>query len=104
MTTTTTFSLPDRKVVSCLGVVRGLVVRSPDLVTGFVASLQTLIGGRIDGYTRTCEETRKEAYEIMIRNAERLGANAIIGVRYDSGKLLEGCTEVIAYGTAVVVE
>ena len=104
MTITTGFTLPNRKVVRCLGVVRGLVVQSPDIVSSFVASLQTLWGGRIAAYTRTCEAARLEAYEIMTRNAERLGANAILGVCYDSGKLLEGCTEVLAYGTAVVVE
>jgi uncharacterized protein YbjQ (UPF0145 family) len=91
-------------VVRCLGVVRGLVVQSPDFISGFVGALQTVVGGRIAAYTRTCEAARLEAYNIMVANAERLGANAIVGVRYDSGKLLEGCTEVLAYGTAVIVE
>lgn len=104
MIATTCFTVPERKVVRCLGVVRGLVVRSPDAISSIVAGLQTLLGGRIAAYTRSCEQARAEAYDIMIRNAEGLGANAVIGVRYDSGKLLEGCTEVLAYGTAVVLE
>jgi uncharacterized protein YbjQ (UPF0145 family) len=101
---TTGFTVPERRVVRCLGVVRGLVVRSPDMISSIVAGLQTLIGGRIAAYTRSCEEARGQAYEIMIKNAEGLGANAVIGVRYDSGRLIEGCTEVLAYGTAVVLE
>jgi len=101
---TTGFTVPERRVVRCLGVVRGLVVRSPDMISSIVAGLQTLIGGRIAAYTRSCEEARAQAYEIMIKNAEGLGANAVIGVRYDSGRLIEGCTEVLAYGTAVVLE
>lgn len=104
MLSTTAMSLPGYRPVRCLGVVRGLVVRSRDLITGIGASLQSLVGGNITLWTQMCEEARAEAFEIMVRNAEKLGANAVLGVRYDSGQVLEGCTEVLAYGTAVIVE
>lgn len=104
---TTTFELPGLRVVECRGVVRGIVVRSPTLLQGFLGGLKTMIGGRIGAYTAMCEQTREQAFEEMVNHAVRLGANAIVGMRYD-GSAVEtgsgGATEVLCYGTAVVVE
>lgn len=104
---TTTFELPGARVVTCLGVVRGIVVRSPTLLQGFLGGLKTMIGGRIGAYTAMCEQTREQAFEEMVAHARQLGANAIVGMRYD-GSTVEtgssGATEVLCYGTAVVVE
>ena len=102
--TTTTFELPGYRVVDNLGVVRGVTVRSRGLVGQLAAGLRTLAGGKIHEYVSLCEETRREAFELMVQHAEELGANAIIGVRYDATELAENMTEVLAYGTAVVVE
>jgi uncharacterized protein YbjQ (UPF0145 family) len=84
--------------------VRGIVVRSRNIFVNIGASLQTLVGGNITAWTRLCEQTRKEAFEIMIRHATELGANAIVGARYDTTELSSSVTEVLAYGTAVIVE
>jgi len=102
--TTTTFDLPGYQVARNLGVVRGVTVRSRGLVGQFAASLRTIAGGKIHEYVTLCEETRGEAFDLMVEHAEQLGANAIIGVRYDATELAENMTEVLAYGTAVVVE
>ena len=102
--TSTTFEVPGYRIRENLGVVRGIVVRSRSLVGTIGAGLQTLIGGNITLWTELCEQTREEAFTIMVRNAERLGANAIIGIRYDSTEVAAGATEVLAYGTAVRVE
>lgn len=101
---TTAFELPGFRVTQNLGVVRGIIVRSRSIVANIGAGLQTLIGGNITAWTRLCEETRSEAFEIMIRHATELGANAIIGARYDATEIMSGATEVLAYGTAVIVE
>jgi uncharacterized protein YbjQ (UPF0145 family) len=101
---TTTFELSGYRVVQNLGVVRGIIVRSRSIVANIGAGLQTLIGGNITAWTRLCEETRSEAFEIMIQHASELGANAIIGARYDATEIMSGATEVLAYGTAVIVE
>ena len=101
---TTTFELPGYRVQQNLGVVRGIVVRSRSIVANIGASLQTLVGGNITAWTRLCEETRAAAFEIMVQHATELGANAIIGARYDATEIATGATEVLAYGTAVVVE
>ena len=87
-----------------LGVVRGVTVRSRGIIGQFAASLRTIGGGKIHEYVSLCEETRGEAFDLLLQHAEQLGANAIIGVRYDATELAENMTEVLAYGTAVVVE
>jgi uncharacterized protein YbjQ (UPF0145 family) len=102
--TSTTFELPGYRVTRNLGVVRGVTVRSRGLVGQFAASLRTIGGGKIYEYVSLCEETREEAFDLMVKHAEQLGANAIIGVRYDATELAENMTEVLAYGTAVRVE
>lgn len=102
--TSTTFEIYGHRVVRQFGVVRGITVRSRGLVGQFAASLRTIAGGKIHEYVSLCEETRGEAFDLMMKHAEALGANAIIGVRYDATELAENMTEVLAYGTAVVVE
>ena len=102
--TTTAFELPGKKIVKNLGVVKGIIVRSRSIVGTIGGSLQTILGGNISLFTELCEKTREEAYELMIKHAEDNGANAIIGVRYDTTELLQSVTEVLCYGTAVVVE
>ncbi len=101
---TTTFSLEGYKVVKQLGVVRGIIVRSRSVFGTIGGSLQTLFGGNISLFTELCEKTRVDSYELMIQHAQNIGANAILGVRYDTTELLSGVSEVLCYGTAVVVE
>lgn len=101
---TTAFELPGKKVVKNLGIVKGIIVRSRSIFGTIGGSLQTLVGGNISLFTELCEKTREDAYELMIKHAEEKGANAVIGVRYDTTELLQGVTEVLCYGTAVVVE
>ena len=101
---TTAFEIPNYRVVQNLGVVRGIVVRSRNLFVNIGASLQTLVGGNITAWTRLCEQTRADAFDIMIQHATEVGANAVIGARYDTTELSTGVTEVLAYGTAVIVE
>lgn len=102
--TTTTFELTGYKVVKNLGVVRGILVRSRSLFGNIGAAFQTLVGGNITILSELCEKTREEAFDIMLKHAESIGANAVIGVRYESTEILSGVTEVLCYGTAVVVE
>ena len=102
--TSTTFDVPGYRAVRSLGVVRGLTVRSRGLAGQMVAGLRTIVGGKIHEYVVMCEEAREEAFDLMLKHADELGANAIIGVRYDATELSEMMTEVLAYGTAVVVE
>jgi uncharacterized protein YbjQ (UPF0145 family) len=92
------------KIVKNLGIVKGITVRSRSIVGTIGGSLQTLIGGNITLFSALCEKTRKEAYDLMLQHAMDNGANAVIGVRYDATELLQGVTEVLCYGTAVVVE
>jgi len=101
---TTAFELPGFRIRQNLGVVRGIVVRSRNVFVNIGAALQTLVGGNIVAWTRLCEQTRADAFEIMIQHATELGANAIVGARYDATEISSGATEVLAYGTAVVVE
>jgi uncharacterized protein YbjQ (UPF0145 family) len=101
---TTTNRLTGYKVVRHLGVVRGITVRSRGLAGQIAASLRTVVGGKIHEYVTLCEESREEAFNLMVQHADELGANAIIGARYDATELAENMTEVLAYGTAVVVE
>jgi uncharacterized protein YbjQ (UPF0145 family) len=101
---TTAFDLHGFRVVKNLGVVRGIIVRSRSVVGSLGAAFQTLFGGNISIFTRLCEQTRAEAFHIMQLHASEIGANAIIGMRYDATEIMSGVTEVLAYGTAVVVE
>jgi len=101
---TTTFELANKKIVKNLGLVRGITVRSRSIIGSIGGSLQTLIGGNISLFTQLCEKARSEAFEFMVKHAEDMGANAIVGVRYDANDVMGGVTEVLCYGTAVVVE
>ena len=101
--TTTTFDLEGYRITRNLGVVRGITVRSRSIFGTLGASLQTLVGGNITLFTNLCEKTRGEAFDDMLTHAEAIGANAIIGVRYDATEVMDGVTEVLCYGTAVVV-
>lgn len=101
---TTVLELPGYKVVRNLGVVRGLTVRSRSIVGNFLGGLQTLFGGNITIYTELCEQARLESYHLMCNHARERGANAVIGFRYDATELMAGLTEVLCYGTAVVVK
>jgi uncharacterized protein YbjQ (UPF0145 family) len=101
---TTAFALPGYRIVRNLGVVRGLTVRSRSIVGNIFGSLQTLVGGNITIYTDLCERARADTYRLMCEHAQQHGANAIIGMRYDATDLMAGLTEVLCYGTAVLVE
>ena len=101
---TTAFNFEGCKIVKNMGIVRGIVVRSRNFFANIGAGFQTLVGGDITLYTELCEKTRLDAFELMVKHAEELGANAIIGMRYDANEVMSGVTEVLAYGTAVVVE
>jgi uncharacterized protein YbjQ (UPF0145 family) len=102
--TSTTFALPGYRVVENLGVVRGVVVRSRSIVGTGLAAFQTVFGGNISLFTELCERTRADAFDLMVRHAIDAGANAVLGVRYDATDIMRGVTEVLCYGTAVVVE
>ncbi len=101
---TTQFELDGYRVVSTLGVVRGIVVRSRSIFGTIGAGLQTMVGGNITLLTNLCEKTRVEAFNLMLEHAAELGANAVVGARYDATEIMSGVTEVLAYGTALVVE
>jgi uncharacterized protein YbjQ (UPF0145 family) len=102
--TSTTFTLDGYHIVHGLGVVRGVTVRSRSIVGTLGAKLQTILGGHITLLTTLCERAREDAFEIMLAHAQHIGANAVVGVRYDAGEVMAGVTEVICYGTAVIVE
>jgi uncharacterized protein YbjQ (UPF0145 family) len=101
---TTAFELPGYRVTRNLGVVRGIVVRSRSIVGTIGAGIQTMIGGNITLFSNLCEQTRNDAFDLMLQHAEALGANAVIGARYDATEIMQGVTEVLAYGTAVQIE
>jgi len=101
---TTQFELDGFRVTRNLGVVRGIVVRSRSIFGTIGAGLQTLLGGNITLLTNLCEKTRQEAFDLMLQHAAELGANAVVGARYDATELMQGVTEVLAYGTAIFVE
>ena len=101
---TTAFELPGQRIVRNLGVVRGIIVRSRSIIGNFGAAIQSLFGGNITLYTNLCERARSDAFDAMQAKATLLGANAIIGMRYDATEIATGITEVLAYGTSVVVE
>lgn len=101
--TTTAFTLDGFRITKTLGVVRGITVRSRSIFGTIGGSLQTLFGGNITLFTELCEKTRAEAFDMMVSHAEQLGANAVVGIRYDATEMLQGVTEVLCYGTAVTV-
>jgi uncharacterized protein YbjQ (UPF0145 family) len=101
---TTTFDLPGYRVIKTFGLVRGVTVRSRSIFGTIGASLETLVGGNITLFEEMCEKTREEALEVMMQHAAAHGANAVIGMRYDATEVMQGVTEVLAYGTAVQVE
>jgi uncharacterized protein YbjQ (UPF0145 family) len=101
---TTAFTLDGFKIVRTFGVVRGITVRSRSIFGTLGGTFQTIVGGNITAFTRLCETARAEAFDIMVQHASEIGANAIIGMRYDANEIMNGVTEVLAYGTAVVVE
>ena len=101
---TTAFELPNYDVTQNLGIVRGIVVRSRTIFVTIGAQFQTIVGGNITAWTKLCEQTRADAFDIMIQHATEIGANAVIGARYDTTEISTGVTEVLAYGTAVIVQ
>jgi uncharacterized protein YbjQ (UPF0145 family) len=101
---TTAFELPNFRIMQNLGIVRGIVVRSRNIFATIGAGFQMVVGGNITVWTTLCEQTRADAFEIMIQHATEIGANAIVGARYDATEVTSGVTEVLAYGTAVIVE
>jgi uncharacterized protein YbjQ (UPF0145 family) len=102
--TSTSFELDGFQITRNLGVVRGIIVRSRSIFGTIGAGLQTLVGGNITLLTDLCEKTRQDSFTIMLQHAEQLGANAVIGIRYDATEIMQGVTEVLAYGTAVVAQ
>ena len=106
MVVTTTFTVEGYRIQQYFGVVRGLVVRAPTIAQGFLGGLKSIIGGNIGSYTEMCEQTRQQAYDLLIDHARALGANAIIGMRYDASEIggkTSSATEVLCYGTAVLI-
>jgi uncharacterized protein YbjQ (UPF0145 family) len=104
MMVTTATELPGYRIVRNIGIVRGIIVRSRSILGSLGAGLQTIIGGNITLYTQLCEKTREDAYELMMQHAAEHGANAVIAMRYDANEIVQGVTEVLAYGAAVIVE
>ena len=104
MLVTTSTHLEGYKITKHLGVIRGITVRSRGIGGSFMGGLQTIVGGRNTVYTELCETAREEAYQLMIQHAQEHGANAVINMRYDANEVMQGITEVLAYGTGVVVE
>jgi uncharacterized protein YbjQ (UPF0145 family) len=102
--TTTAFTLDGYRIARNLGIVRGITVRSRSVLGNLAGGIQTIFGGNITIFTELCEHARQEAFQLLLDHAQALGANAIIGIRYDANDVMEGVTEVLAYGTAVVVE
>ena len=103
---TTTFTIEGYRIAKYLGVVRGIIVRAPTIRQGIIGGLKSVIGGRIGAYTEMCEQTRQQAYELLIDHAVAVGANAVVGLRYDASGFggQTSATEVLCYGTAVVIE
>jgi uncharacterized protein YbjQ (UPF0145 family) len=101
---TTTFTFDGYRIKEYRGIVRGIIVRAPTIAHGIVGGLKYVIGGRIGAYTQMCEQARQQAYDLMLQHAQEVGANAIIGMRYDAAEAAKATTEVLCYGTAVVIE
>ena len=104
MPVTTTFTIEGSRIKEYKGVVRGIIVRSPTIPQNIIGGLKTIIGGKIGAYTKMCEQTRQQAYDLMLEHAKEIGANAVVGFRYDASDVAESSTEVLCYGTAVVIE
>lgn len=102
--TTTTFGIEGYQIKRNLGIVRGITVRSRSIFGTIGGTLQTLVGGNITLFTELCEKTRVEAFDMMLEHARQIGANAVVGIRYDATEVMDGVTEVLCYGTAVVVQ
>ncbi|HCS55347.1 MAG TPA: hypothetical protein DIW81_27820 [Planctomycetaceae bacterium] len=100
---TTTFTIEGYRIVEYKGLVRGIIVRAPTISQGVLGGLKQMIGGKIGAYGQMCEQAREQAYEQMLEHARELGANAIVGVRYDASEVVDSATEVLCYGTAVVI-
>ncbi len=106
MPVTTTFNIEGYRITHYLGIVRGIIVRAPTISQGIMGGLKSIVGGHIGAYTEMCEQTRQQAYDLIIDHARTLGANAIVGLRYDASEIsgkASGATEVLCYGTAVVI-
>ena len=103
---TTTFTIEGYRIVRYLGVVRGIIVRAPTIAQGVMGGLKSIVGGRIGAYTEMCEQTRQQAYDLLIDHAVAIGANAVVGLRFDASEIASrsNATEVLCYGTAVVIE
>jgi uncharacterized protein YbjQ (UPF0145 family) len=101
---TTAFGFEGYRIIKNIGIIRGITVRSRSVVGNLAGSIQTLFGGNISIFTELCEHARQEAFELMVAHAQQVGANAIIGMRYDANEVMDGVTEVLAYGSAVVIE
>ncbi len=101
---TTAFAIDGFRIKKTLGIVRGITVRSRSVLGTFAGTLHTIVGGNITAFTQLCEKARTEAFDLMLEHAAAFGANAVIGMRYDANEVMNGVTEVLAYGTAVVVE
>lgn len=101
---TTTFNIEGYRITRYMGVVRGIIVRAPTIAQGIVGGLKSIIGGRIGAYTEMCEQARQQAYDLLIDHARAVGANAIVGLRYDASEVAKGASEVLCYGTAVIIE
>jgi len=102
--TTTAFTIDGYRIIRNLGLVRGITVRSRSIIGTMGGALQTLVGGNISLFTELCEKTRQESFDMMMQHADEIGANAVIGVRYDANEVMNGVTEVLCYGTAVIME
>lgn len=101
---TTTFTFDGYRIKEYKGVVRGIIVRSPTIAQGFLGGLKSIVGGQIGAYTTMCEQARQQAYDLLVQHAKDIGANAVIGLRYDASDVHATATEVLCYGTAVVIE
>jgi uncharacterized protein YbjQ (UPF0145 family) len=104
MPVTTTLSIDGYRIREYKGVARGIIVRSPTIAQGIMGGLKNIVGGQIGAFTQMCEQAREQAYEIMVEHAQEMGANAIVGMRYDASEVATSATEVLCYGTAVVIE
>ena len=106
MPVTTTFTIEGQRITQYKGVARGIIVRAPTIAQGFIGGLKNIIGGRIGAYTEMCEQARQQAFELLLQHAQEMGANAIVGLRYDASEVVSkgSATEVLCYGTAVVIE
>jgi len=106
MIVTTTLSVDGYRIKEYRGIVRGLIVRAPTIGQGILGGLKSIIGGQIGAYSEMCEQARQQAYDLLLQHAQQMGANAVVGVRYDASEVVgkESATEVLCYGTAVVIE